>query len=51
MKKYQVFYRQQGNPNADIFCKLVKAFDFEMAEMFAYSDISENYTIVGIVEE
>lgn len=50
MKTFEVYYRRAGYPNANIYCKSLKAKDIEEAEMFAYGDINENYTIVNIID-
>lgn len=50
MKNYEVYYRRVGCPNANIYCKVIEAPTFELAEMEAYIEISENYTILNIIE-
>lgn len=50
LKTFEIYYRRAGYPNANIYCKSLKAKDIEEAEMFAYMDISENYVIVNIID-
>lgn len=50
LKTFEIYYRRAGYPNANIYCKSLKAKDIEEAKMFAYMEINENYVIVNIID-
>lgn len=50
-RNFTVVYRRQGYPNAALRFLTVQAANLDMAEMLAYMEVSEDFTILSVYEE